>query len=165
MSQENKMLVSRGIEEVWNQGHFDVADELLASDFAGHSSMAELRGPEEDKQFFASLRGGISRHPLHDRGPDRRRGQGRYPVACPRDAYGRFSGHSADRQAGRHYGNHNRSPRQRKNCGRSDQSRRAGSVAAAWYHSSSNRQTGLVRQRGSSFQGNYSWLERTIQSQ
>jgi steroid delta-isomerase-like uncharacterized protein len=32
------------------------ADELLASDFAGHSSMAETRGPDEAKQFFASLR-------------------------------------------------------------------------------------------------------------
>jgi steroid delta-isomerase-like uncharacterized protein len=41
---------------VWNQGHFDVADELLASDFAGHSSMAETRGSEEAKQFFVSLR-------------------------------------------------------------------------------------------------------------
>lgn len=56
MSQQNKMLVSRGIEEVWNQGNFGVADEILASDFAGHSSMAETRGPEEAKQFFASLR-------------------------------------------------------------------------------------------------------------
>ena len=56
MSQENKMLISRAIEEMWNQGHFDVADEVLSSDFAGHSSMAETRGPEEAKQFFASLR-------------------------------------------------------------------------------------------------------------
>jgi steroid delta-isomerase-like uncharacterized protein len=56
MSEQNKMMVSRGIEEVWNRGNFAVADELLAGDFAGHSSMAETRGPEEAKQFFASLR-------------------------------------------------------------------------------------------------------------
>jgi steroid delta-isomerase-like uncharacterized protein len=56
MSEHNKQLVSRGIEEIWNRGNFGLIEEFVASDFAGHSSMAETRGPQEAAQFFASLR-------------------------------------------------------------------------------------------------------------
>jgi steroid delta-isomerase-like uncharacterized protein len=56
MSEQIKMLASRGIEEVWNRGNFEVVDEIIASDFAGHSSMGETHGPDEVKQFFMSLR-------------------------------------------------------------------------------------------------------------
>ena len=56
MSEQNTMLVTRGVKEVWNLGNFEVVDDLIASDFAGHSSMGETRGTEEVKQFWASLR-------------------------------------------------------------------------------------------------------------
>jgi steroid delta-isomerase-like uncharacterized protein len=60
MSEHNKMLVSRGIEEIWNRGNFDLIEEFVASDYAGHSSMAETSGPQEAAQFFASLRAAFS---------------------------------------------------------------------------------------------------------
>jgi steroid delta-isomerase-like uncharacterized protein len=49
------MLASRGIEEVWNRGNFEVVDEIIASDFAGHSSMGDTHGSEEARQFWMSL--------------------------------------------------------------------------------------------------------------
>jgi steroid delta-isomerase-like uncharacterized protein len=60
MSEQNKMLVSRGIDEIWNLGNFDLIEDFVASDFAGHSSMAETRGPGEAAQFFASLHAAFS---------------------------------------------------------------------------------------------------------
>jgi steroid delta-isomerase-like uncharacterized protein len=56
MSEDNKKLVSDGIEEVWNRGNYDLVDEIVATDFVGHSSMGETRGPEEAKLFWMSLR-------------------------------------------------------------------------------------------------------------
>lgn len=54
--EQNKMLVRRAIDEIWNRGEFAVADELIASDFVGHVTPNELYGPEGVKQFFTSLR-------------------------------------------------------------------------------------------------------------
>lgn len=56
MSEQNKKLVRRLIEEVWNRGNFAVADELVASDYVGHTQPDETYGPEGYKQFFATLR-------------------------------------------------------------------------------------------------------------
>lgn len=58
MSDQNKKLMSRGIDEVWNQGHFAVADELIDSDFVAHTprSADDLHGPEGVKRYYASLR-------------------------------------------------------------------------------------------------------------
>jgi len=58
MSEQNKILVRRGVEEVWNRGNFAVVDELTASDVVVHSSPPsdELYGPEGIKQFYATLR-------------------------------------------------------------------------------------------------------------
>ena len=39
-----------------NNGNFAVADELVAPNYAGHSSMAENLGIEGYKQFYATLR-------------------------------------------------------------------------------------------------------------
>jgi steroid delta-isomerase-like uncharacterized protein len=46
------------IEEVWNQGNFEVVDEVVASDYIGHSSEPafETYGPAGYKQYYASLR-------------------------------------------------------------------------------------------------------------
>jgi steroid delta-isomerase-like uncharacterized protein len=56
MSDQNKMLMRRGIEEVWNKGHLAVVDELIADDFVGHWPPDENHGPEGVKQYFATLR-------------------------------------------------------------------------------------------------------------
>ncbi len=56
MSEQNKMLVRRTLEEVYSQGHLAVVDELVASDFVIHTPSEEIRGPEGTKQFVAALR-------------------------------------------------------------------------------------------------------------
>ena len=58
---QDKGLVRRLIHEVWSQGQFDVVDELVASDYIGHTPSAdgETRGTEGYKQFFAALRSGF----------------------------------------------------------------------------------------------------------
>jgi steroid delta-isomerase-like uncharacterized protein len=58
MSEQNKSIGRRLIEQVWNQGNFAVVDELIASDYIGHSSMpdGETQGREGYRQFFSALR-------------------------------------------------------------------------------------------------------------
>jgi steroid delta-isomerase-like uncharacterized protein len=56
MSEQNKRLMRRGIEEVWNKGNLAVVDDLIAGDFVGHSPPDEHHGPEGVKQYFAMLR-------------------------------------------------------------------------------------------------------------
>jgi steroid delta-isomerase-like uncharacterized protein len=56
MSEQNKALVRRVFEEVENRGNFAVADELIASDYIGHSPLEEVHGLEGFKQFFVMLR-------------------------------------------------------------------------------------------------------------
>ena len=55
--EENKALVRREIEEIWNQGKLDVIDEIFAADFILHEPVAgEVRGPEGLKQFVTMNR-------------------------------------------------------------------------------------------------------------
>lgn len=58
MSEQNKMLVRRAVEEVWNRGNFAVVDELVASDILIHASTPaeEIHGSEGVTQFYATLR-------------------------------------------------------------------------------------------------------------
>ena len=50
--EENKAIVRRGFEEVWNQKKLDVIDEILAADYVGHMpGSPELQGTEDYKQF------------------------------------------------------------------------------------------------------------------
>jgi steroid delta-isomerase-like uncharacterized protein len=58
MSEQNKNLARRAVEEVWNRGNFAVVDELAASDIVVHSSTPgkEIHGAEGIKQFYATLR-------------------------------------------------------------------------------------------------------------
>jgi steroid delta-isomerase-like uncharacterized protein len=61
MSEQNKRVERRLIEEVWNNGNFAVVDELVASDYIGYgpTSEDEVRGPQEYKAFYRALREGF----------------------------------------------------------------------------------------------------------
>ena len=59
---ENKALARRVIEEMFNKGNLDVADELLAPDYVDHDpSMPEdVRGPEGFKEYVRAYRSAFS---------------------------------------------------------------------------------------------------------
>ena len=62
MSEQNKAIVRRWFEEVWNRGRVETIDELLAPHGIGHGlgdSEADTHGPEGFKPFVANLRGAI----------------------------------------------------------------------------------------------------------
>ena len=55
-AEENKALVRRLIEEVWNQGHLAVFDELYAPDFLFHDpGLPHVRTREEDKHWIVGI--------------------------------------------------------------------------------------------------------------
>jgi steroid delta-isomerase-like uncharacterized protein len=57
-AEENKALARRWVEELFNEGNLDVADEILAPNFVLHASFdpEELRSPEAVKQFVSAYR-------------------------------------------------------------------------------------------------------------
>ena len=57
-AEENKTVVRRVIEEMFNKGNLDAADELVAPDFVDHDPAMpeEVRGPEGFKEFTAAYR-------------------------------------------------------------------------------------------------------------
>jgi steroid delta-isomerase-like uncharacterized protein len=55
--EENKALVRRWVEEVWNQGRLDVLDELYTPDWVGHFPVSgELHGSAAHKQLGERFR-------------------------------------------------------------------------------------------------------------
>jgi steroid delta-isomerase-like uncharacterized protein len=60
MSEENKVLVHRWFEEVWNKGRSDAVNEMFADEGVAHGladdSGNELRGPNGFKEFHAKFR-------------------------------------------------------------------------------------------------------------
>ena len=56
--EENKALVRRVLEEMFNEGNLDVADELIASDYVDHDPAMpeEVRGPEGFKEYVSMYR-------------------------------------------------------------------------------------------------------------
>ena len=59
MSEENKVIARRALEEVFSgQGNLDVADELFAPNYVGHdpASLEDIRGPEGVKEFASMYR-------------------------------------------------------------------------------------------------------------
>jgi len=60
MSQENKDLIRRWFEEVWNKGREDAIDEMFAADGIAHGLVDEggepMRGPTDYKPFFRNFR-------------------------------------------------------------------------------------------------------------
>ena len=59
---ENKALARRVIEEMFNKGNLDVADELFAPDYVDHDpAMPEdVRGPEGFKEYVCAYRSAFS---------------------------------------------------------------------------------------------------------
>jgi steroid delta-isomerase-like uncharacterized protein len=57
-TEENKALARRVIEEMFNEGNLDVADELIASDYVDHDPAMpeEVRGPEGFKEYVGMYR-------------------------------------------------------------------------------------------------------------
>jgi steroid delta-isomerase-like uncharacterized protein len=60
MSEENKTLIRRWFEEVWNKGREEAIDEMFAEDAIAHGLAEEggepLRGPTGFKPFFQKFR-------------------------------------------------------------------------------------------------------------
>jgi predicted SnoaL-like aldol condensation-catalyzing enzyme len=60
--EENKALARRVLEEMFNKGNLEVADELLAPDYVDHDpAMPEdVRGPEGFKEYVRAYRSAFS---------------------------------------------------------------------------------------------------------
>jgi steroid delta-isomerase-like uncharacterized protein len=56
----NIQLVHRTIEDVWNGRNPSAVEELVSSDWLGHSSLGPTSGPAEYRQYFDSLRAAFS---------------------------------------------------------------------------------------------------------
>lgn len=57
MSEQNKALMRRAVEEVWNREDFAALEEIVAENFVIHASTpeAEIHGTEGAKQFVKML--------------------------------------------------------------------------------------------------------------
>ena len=55
MMEQNVAVVRRAVEEIWNQGALDLADELFAPDYVNHGGLIPdlVRGPEAIKVSVA----------------------------------------------------------------------------------------------------------------
>ncbi|RPI91001.1 MAG: ester cyclase [Chloroflexi bacterium] len=55
MSEQNKILIRRAVEEVWNRRNFANLNELVSSDFVVHAAGEEIHGREGVRQFYSVL--------------------------------------------------------------------------------------------------------------
>jgi len=53
-AEQHKALIRRWVEEGWNKGNLDLANEMYANTYVGHG--IDVRGPEGLKQFVAIFR-------------------------------------------------------------------------------------------------------------
>lgn len=58
MSEKNKALVRRAVDEVWNRGNFAIVEDIVSNDFVVHgtTSAGEIHGAEGISQFYGALR-------------------------------------------------------------------------------------------------------------
>ena len=59
-SEQNKHLVHRWFEEVWNQSRREVIHDLFAPECILHDGSTQIRGPEEFERFHDTLRAQFS---------------------------------------------------------------------------------------------------------
>jgi steroid delta-isomerase-like uncharacterized protein len=57
-TEQNKKLLRKAVEEVWNNGNFDNMKEMVSDDFVIHFPRPgeDIRGPENVKQFYTEMR-------------------------------------------------------------------------------------------------------------
>jgi predicted ester cyclase len=55
-TEENKAIVRRGYEEVWNQGDLEATDEIFATDFVLHTMYGDIHHPEGFKEYVSAVR-------------------------------------------------------------------------------------------------------------
>ena len=55
-TEDNKALVRRFFEELWNQGNLVVADELMAPSHVHHFPGKDIQGPDGVKQLVSGIR-------------------------------------------------------------------------------------------------------------
>ena len=65
MSAQNKALVRRWFEQVWNKGRVEAIDELLADRSIVHGLGEDMRGPSAFKPFHAAYRDAFPDLVLH----------------------------------------------------------------------------------------------------
>jgi predicted SnoaL-like aldol condensation-catalyzing enzyme len=58
--EENKRLIVRWFDEVWNQGRREAINEMFAETCVLHDSAKDFRGPAEFTQFYDALRAEFS---------------------------------------------------------------------------------------------------------
>ena len=62
-AEDNKRIVLRVFEELWNEGKLEVADELYHPDYVGYDPVepdtGRARGPEDVKAFVAMVRSAV----------------------------------------------------------------------------------------------------------
>ena len=56
MSERNKSVARRAMQEVWNQGNAAAADELYARDYLAHTGDGDLHGPHQFMQYLSEFR-------------------------------------------------------------------------------------------------------------
>ncbi len=56
-AEQNKEMVQKTVEEIWNKGNLNLIEDLVSDDFVIHLSRPdeEIRGPENIKQFYSEL--------------------------------------------------------------------------------------------------------------
>lgn len=52
----NKAVIRRHVEEVFNKGKLEVADEIISPDYVYHGPAGEFKGPDGFKQMVAGTR-------------------------------------------------------------------------------------------------------------
>jgi hypothetical protein len=90
MSADNAALAHCFRGEIFSQDRLNVVDEIVARDFAWHSTgrPPELANRDGLKQFASMLRAAFPELHADERGHDRRRRQGRHPLDAPRPTRG-----------------------------------------------------------------------------
>lgn len=59
MSEQNKALARQVFEDIQSQGNLALIDEIVASDYIGHTFPNDIRGPEGARQHDTMLRAGF----------------------------------------------------------------------------------------------------------